>query len=88
MTKEWIKGILSGDKKLMKLKNLKTVNVGFYPEVSVKNLYDDYSSRADVKPYLPDKLPVGKQMDKEYFFNIVNTLYEEELQMMMQYANS
>ena len=44
--------------------------------------------REPVKIYLPDKLPKGKAMDKEYFFNIVNTLYPEELQTIVAHANA
>ena len=39
-----------------------------------------------MKPYFPDKLSKGKQMDKTYFFNVVNTLYEEELRAILDHA--
>ena len=42
MTKEWLKKILSGEKKLLEMTNLKPVHVGYFPEVSVKQLYDDF----------------------------------------------
>ena len=79
MTKEWLKAILIGKKRLLKLSELKTVNVGNFQEVSVKHLYDDFSKREDLTTYFPDTIPKGKQIDREYFFNIVNTICNEEL---------
>ena len=57
MTKEWIRGILKGDKKLCPLTDLKPVNVGNFPEVSVKALFNDFSKRPILKMYFPDKVP-------------------------------
>ena len=45
VTKEWIRLILQGDKKLIPLKQLKPVEVGHYTELSVKKLYDEFSKR-------------------------------------------
>ena len=56
--------------------------------MSVKNLYDEYGTRPDIKIHIPDKLHKGKSMEKEYFFNIVNTLFPEELQTIVAHANS
>ena len=80
--------ILTGEKKLIPLKELKQVEAGHFPEVSVKGLYEEFSQRAALQPYMPPKLGKGKQLDKRYFFNVVNTLYEEELQSILQHANA
>jgi len=77
-----------GEKKLIPLKQLKPVEVGHYPELSVKKLFDEFSKRPAIQIYMPPKVGKGRQVDKRYFFNIVNTMYEDELQSMIQYANS
>ena len=77
MTKEWLKQILAGTRKLLKLTEVRPVHAGHFPEVSVKNLFEEFSIRPEVNIYLPEKLPKGKQMDKSYFFNIVNTMCNE-----------
>ena len=71
----------------MKLNDIKPVNVGFFPEVSVKKLFDEFSQRPEMKIYLPDKMAKGTQMDKQYFFTIVNTLFNEELQAIIKHAS-
>ena len=60
LTKEWIRMILSGEKRLMSLNDIKSVSVGHFPEVSVKGLYEEYSLRPEIKIYLPNELPKGR----------------------------
>ena len=79
VTKEWIRLILQGDKKLIPLKQLKPVEMGHYPELSVKKLYEEFSKRSDIQIYMPPKVGKGRQLEKRYFFNIANTIYEDEL---------
>ena len=58
---------------------MRSVAVGHYPEVSVKALYEEYKDRPEVKPYWPPKVSKGRTLNKEYFFNIMNTFVNEEL---------
>lgn len=79
--------VLSGEKKLCPLKDLKHVVVGNYPEVSVKALFPKYSKREEIAPYMPPKINEGRTLNKEYFFNILNTFLHDELQAILVYAN-
>ena len=38
--------------------------------------------------YFPDRLPKGRNPDKTYFFNVMNTLYPEYTQELIRVANS
>ena len=87
MTKDWLKQILGGERKLLPLKELKPVHVGNFQEVSVKNLYNEFYEREEVNQYLPERMAKGKQIDREYFFNIVNTKCNEELQSIVAHAH-
>ena len=69
---------MSGEKKLISLKDLRPVAIGNYPEVSVQNLYPIYKDRPEVMDFFPQKLPKGRQLDKQYFFNILNTFLSDE----------
>ena len=80
--------ILTKQKRFLPRSSLKSVDVGNYPELSVKAMYKEFVTRADVEPYMPPKINKGRQADKEYFFNVVNTLHEEELQSMLDHANA
>ena len=79
--------ILEGDKELMHRAEIKPVDVGAYPELAVKHMYKEFSSRKICAKYLPPKINNGRSCPKEYFWDIVNTLYEEEVDAMVKHAN-
>ena len=60
LTKEWIRMILNGEKKLLAKADVKWVDIGHYPEVSVKALYAEFSTREDIAIYLPPKINKGR----------------------------
>ena len=70
---------MRGEKKFVPLSDLKPVDAGHFPEVSVKGLYDDFASRPEIKKFLPPHVNKGRTMDKKYFFDIVNTFAHQEL---------
>ena len=68
--------------------DIKPVDVGNFPELSIKAMYEDFSEREEVKPYMPPKINQGRQVEKEYFWNIVNTLFEDEVDAMVLHAHN
>ena len=76
-TKDFAKEVFSGRKRLLKMREIKFINVTKYEELSVKNLYDKFLSLEGMNFYFPNKYPSGRQCDREYMFNIANTLYEK-----------
>jgi 5'(3')-deoxyribonucleotidase len=87
LTKEWIRMILSGEKKLLKMSEIKPVDVGSFPELSIKAMYKEFADRDDIKPYMPPKVNKNRTVDKEYFWNVVNTIAEEEVDAMVKHAH-
>jgi len=79
--------VLAGEKDFMPLSDLRAVEVGHYPEVSVKHMYDEFSVRTEISKYMPPKLNKGRTLDKEYFFNIVHSHYGKELQSIIKHAS-
>ena len=71
----------------MSLNDLRPVNCGHWPEVSVKGLYKEFAERPEIPPYLPPKLNKGRTLDKTYFFNIVSTFFNEEFKSILDFAN-
>ena len=78
---------LAGEKDFLPLIDLRPVEAGHYPEVSVKHLYDEFSVRPEIQKYMAPKLNKGRTLDKEYFFNIVNSHYSKELQSILKHAS-
>ena len=85
--KDYLRDILAGEKKLMKMADIKWCNPPRYDEISVANLYPKFANDPAVSVYLPSKLPKGKMVDRAYFFNILNTVYEERVTAMIEHSN-
>ena len=59
-TKDFAKAVLSGRKKLLKLNDMKFVQVKKYEELSVKKLYPMFLELEGMPFYFPDSYPVGR----------------------------
>ena len=58
-----------------------------YDELSVKKLWPNFSKDPNFTRYFPSKLPKDKLPDREYFFNVLNTLEGDYLAQVMHHAN-
>ena len=87
VNKDFLKDVLSGKKQLMKKADVQRIAVPHYDELSVKNLWPQFSKDKEFTQYFPDKYPVGKGPPRQYFFDILNTLYPEYLEQVMKHAN-
>lgn len=88
INKDFLKQVLDNKKTLLALKDVKWVNPPKYDEISVLNLYPRYQTDPAFMRYMPDRLAKGKYPDRTYFFNVLNTLYEDRVQQMIEHANS
>ena len=79
VNKDFLKAVLNGKKKLMKLKEVKFVNPPFYDEISVTHLWPKMTKDPGFMQFMPSSLPKGKQCERAYFFNVFNTLHEDRL---------
>ena len=59
---------------LLKMSELKSVNVPKFDELSVKNIFPLIRQDAEVMKYFPDDYPKGREPDRTYTFNVLNTL--------------
>ena len=59
-TKDFAKEIFTGKKKLLKLSDVKFIQVTRYDELSVKGLYDKFMTLEGMPDYFPAKYPIGR----------------------------
>ena len=85
-TKDFSKKLFAGDKKLMKLTAVNLINVPKYDEISVKNLYSQLIVLNEMKPYFPDKYNKGRQCERDYMFNIANSLHPTIIKEVVEHA--
>ena len=60
ITKDHLKDVLAGKKKLLKMKEVNFCNPPAFDEIGVKNLFDKVMAMPDVKIYFLDKWPKGR----------------------------
>ena len=80
VNKDFLKDVLVGKKQLFKKVEVKDINVPHYDELAVKALYPQFKKDPIFMSYFPDKYPAGKSPPRDYFFNVLNTLYPDYLQ--------
>lgn len=85
-TKDFAKEIFRGEKKLIKRRDLKSIDVPKFDELSVKHLYDKFLSLPMMNQYFPSKYPKGRGCDRDYMFCVANTLYEETVFELIKHA--
>ena len=85
-TRHFAKEVLRGDKKLLKLSEVKFIQVVRYDELSVKHLYKDLWALSNMAQYFPNKYPKGRCCDRDYMFNVANTLHQDVVSEVVKHA--
>ena len=86
VTHDMLKDIFAGTKKLFKLKEVKFIQAPKYDEISVKNLYDRFIKLEGMVAFFPAKYAKGRQCDREYMFNVTNTLHPKMVKEVVEFA--
>jgi len=87
MNKDFLKEVFAEEKELFELKEVSFINVPLFDELSVIKLWPMTKEDKLFMKYFPQKLPKGRVPDREYFFNILNTLYPLYVQEIIRHAN-
>ena len=85
--RDFIKAILRGDKSLLKMSEIRQVNVPKYDELSTKKLYPlQLDGHPEVMCHLPDSFPKERYPDRDYFFTVLATKRYEWLTSCIEHA--
>ena len=87
VTKDHLKSLLGGDKDFLKMEKVSFINPPNWDEIGVKNLYAQVTGQDEMKKYFPDKWAKGSQCDKSYFFNVLNTIFPDQVKTVIDNAN-
>ena len=68
----------------MPLEDVKTVNMPKWDELSVKHMWPKMKAIEGFMLYMPDRLPKKILPDREYFFNIMNSVNPDYVQKAIQ----
>ena len=75
------------EKKLMRLCDVKFINVARYDELAVTRMWPLMKDDKQFMEYMPSKLPKGRTIDRQYFWNILNSLKEDYVREVIAHAN-
>ena len=77
-----------GNKKLLKMSEVRFINPPLFDEIAVKHLYHDVSQQPLIKDFFPDVFPKGCQCDRSYFYNVWNSKYPDQVKETIEHANA
>lgn len=87
VNKDFLKQVLTEEKRLMPISDVRFINVPMYDELSVKRMWPDMKNSPDFMRFFPDKLPIGRLPDRDYFFNMLNTCNPAYVAELIKHAN-
>ena len=87
LNRDFIKQLLTEEKKLLELREVRHVQVPRYDELSVKKFWPFMQPDAAFMQYMPDPTADGRLPEREYFWNVLNTAQPAYVQRLIQHAN-
>jgi len=88
LNRDFMKQLLAEGKKLLELRQVIQVSVPRYDELSVKKFWPLMQKDKAFMLYLPDATPDGRLPEREYFWNVLNTLQPEYVKRLIDHANA
>ena len=88
VNKDFLRQVFVEEKRLLSLSDVRWIEMPRYDELSVTNLYPKLKADPQIMLYLPDRLPKGRLPDRIYLMNILNTLYPDYTQALIQRASN
>ena len=86
VNRDFLRQVLSGEKFLLPHSEVKFLRSKRYNELSVKNLFTNLKKDKDFMLYFPEPTEKSRLPDREYFFNVLATLYPDYLADILAHA--
>jgi len=88
MNRDFLRQVLKGEKRLLPLKDLRTIVVPKFDELAVVKVFPLMKDNPEFLSYFPDRLPKGRFVARDYFWNVLNTTNEAYVTHLVNHANS
>jgi len=88
LNRDFMKQLLVEDKKLLELRHVIHASVPRFDELSVKKFWPLMQRDQVFMQYMPDPTPDGRLPEREYFWNVLNTLHTAYVQRLIEHANA
>ena len=84
--RDFLRAVLKGDKKLLKLSECKFINVPKYDELGVNNIWPKFKRDEQFMKHFQDEYAKNRLPDRTYFYTVLNTLYPEYVKKLIAHA--
>lgn len=82
----FLNAVFAGEKILLKRRKVKTIEVPKYKELCVKKVMEAIVNDAELIKHLPDLTMSKKLPDRDFLFNIINSLRPEYMESIIDTA--
>ena len=79
--------MFAGEKHLLKKNQINAICVARWDEISVKKLWAELKNDQEFTKYFSDNYPADKGPNRQYFFNILHSVYPDYLKSILDHAN-
>ena len=86
--KDFIKKVFKGEKHLYRVNEINYITVPIIEELSVLKVLDMIKDDEHIKTFFPDEFFTKKTPERKFFFDVVNTVYEDFLPPLINHASS
>ena len=85
--KDFIKKVFTGEKHIFRICEVNFINVPLIEELSVLKVLDMIRDDEEIKTYFPDEFFTKKTPERKFFFDVINTVYEDFLPPLINHAS-
>ena len=86
INKDFLRDVFADKKVLFKREEIVTVHVPHYPELKIDTLFSRYANDPEMSKHVPTTFPKGRQIDRTYFFNVLNTVHPDQVKEILNHA--
>ena len=86
LNKDFLKDVIAERKHLLRLDQIKWVNVPYYDELALKSVGPQMANDPKFTCFFPENMPRGRSIDRTYFYNVLNTIYPEYTSAIIKHA--
>ena len=79
LNKDFLKAVFEDEKRLLFKNEVRFITISHFEEISVRRLWTELKNDQQFAMFFPDVYPENKFPPREYFYNILNSVYPEYL---------
>ena len=88
INKDFIKMVLTEQKSMLPLSEVRWVSVPHYDELSVKKFLPKFAEDEEFMMFMPVVNPESRVPERAYFWNVLNTVQNDYVQKVISHANN